>query len=269
MTTSATPLNVEPGASQPPASSESLLRRSTRRVPHGLWYALLALAVALGVVVLQILLYQQRTEPRDSRAIVERELRLNTLRPGERVVRSLPVLRRSGEDYYRRTRGILALTDRRLIYLGAPPRDVTGATDAPPTFDQREFRIDTLVRIEPAMSVLAVARALDIESPDGDVELAIPSGQWPKAQLMIRAWEGRHAKLREIGVWGGRVRQARAELAKVLEAYRKQPVHHVVRPGDAISSIAAWYETTPDSIRMLNGIEGNTIKVGQTLIIRK
>jgi hypothetical protein len=265
MTTSATPLNVEPGA----PSSDSLLRRSTRRVPHGFWYALVALGVALAVVLVQIALYTQRTEPRDSRAIVERELRLNTLEPGERVVRSLPVFRRAPTEYYRQTRGLLVLTDRRLVYLGAPPRDVTGASDAPPTFDQREFRIDTAVTIEPATSVLGLARALSVESPEASVELAVPAGYWPKAQLMMRAWEGRHAKLAAIGVWGARVREARAELARVIQAWKKEPVHHEVRPGDALSSIAAWYETTPESLRALNGIEGNKIKVGQRLIIRK
>ena len=264
MTTPAT-LNVEPGAPQ----SDSLLRRSTRRVPHGFWYALVALGVALGVVLVQIALYTQRTEPRDARAIVERELRLNTLRPGERVVRSVPVFRRTATEYYRQTRGILVLTDRRLIYLGAPPRDVTGASDAPPTFDQREFRVDTVVHVEPTFSVLGLARALRVASPDGDVELAVPSGSWPKAQLMMRAWEGRHVKLAAIGVWADRVRDARVALAKVIDAWKKEPVHHVVRPGDAISSIAAWYETTPESIRELNGIEGNKIKIGQRLVIRR
>jgi hypothetical protein len=263
MSTSATPLNVEPGA-----SSGSLLRRSTRRVPHGLWYALAALGVALAIVLVQIVLYTQRTEPRDARAIVERELRLNTLTRGERVVRSLPVFRRTVTDYFRQTRGLLVLTDRRLIYLGAPPRDVTGSSDAPPTFDQREFRIDTMVTIDQSFSALGLARALHIEAPDGDLEVAVPSGQWQKAQLMRSAWEGRHVKLAGLGVWADRVRDARQSLERVLEAYRKEPVHHIVRPGDAISSIAAWYETTPESIRQLNGIEGNKIKVGQRLVIK-
>ena len=267
MTTHATPLNVEPGATEPQPGS--LLRRSTRRVPHGLWYGLVALGVALAIVLVQILLYQQRTDPRDARAIVERELRLNTLMRGERVVREVPVFRRSGTDYFRQTRGLLVLTDRRLIYLGAPPRDVTGATDAPPTFDQQVFRIDTLTKLESGFSTLGLARALQIEAPEGNLELAVPSGSWQKAKLMQQAWAGRHTRLAGIGVWAGRVREARATLAQVLEAYRKEPISHVVRPGDAISSIAAWYEVTPDQIRALNGIEGNKIKVGQRLQIRR
>lgn len=266
MTTHATPLKVEPGATDSP--SGSLLRRSTRRVPHGFWYALVAIGVALAIVLVQIVLYQQRTEPRDSRAIVQRELRLNTLMRGERVVREVPVFRRTGTDYFRQTRGLLVLTDRRLIYLGAPPRDVTGATDAPPTFDQRIFRIDTLVKLESGFSTLGLARALQIRAPEGNLELAVPSGSWQKAKLMQQAWAGRHVRLAGIGVWAARVRDARATLAGVLEAYRKEPISHVVRPGDAISSIAAWYEVPVDQVRALNGIEGNKIKVGQRLLIR-
>jgi hypothetical protein len=233
-----------------------------------MWYALAALVFACLVVLVQLALYTRRSEPRDARAIVERELRANTLEPGERVVRSVPVFRRAGADYFRRTRGLLVLTDRRLIYLGAPPRDITGASDAPPTFDQREFRIDTLVTLDPTFAVLDFARALEIESPYGDVKLGIPSGAWPNAQLMLRAWEARHKKLYGLGVWAARVRDARADLQKQLEEYRRQPVYHVVRPGDAISSIASWYETSVDSIAGLNGIVNNRIKVGQRLLIR-
>jgi hypothetical protein len=250
-------------------SRGSFLRRSRRHVPAAVWYALAALGVAVLVVLGQLAVYTHGRQPRDATAIVERELRMNTLQPGERVLRSVSVFRRNAADYYRQTRGLLVLTDRRLIYLGAPPRDITGASDQPPTFDQREFRIDTLVRIKPTFAVIGFARALKVESPDeNDVKLGIPSGAWQQAQLMRQAWDARHKKLNAIGVWAQRVRDARAQLGKELEAYRRQPVYHVVRPGDAMSSIASWYETSTDSIAALNGIVGNKIKIGQKLLIR-
>jgi hypothetical protein len=116
--------------------------------------------------------------------------------------------------------------------------------------------------------MLGFSRALRIESPEGTVNLAVPSGSWEKAQLMRQAWDVRHKKLYAIGVWAQRVRDARAQLQKELEAYRRQPVYHTVRPGDAISSIASWYETSPEKIQQLNGLVGNKIKVGQKLLIR-
>lgn len=248
---------------------KSFLRRSQRNVPVAVWYTLAAFGFALLVIVVQLILYLRRAEPRDVRAQVERELQTNTLAPGERVIRSVSVFRRSGVDYFRQTRGLLVLTDRRLIYLGAPPRDITGTADAPPTFDQREFRIDTTTKLEPSFALLGFARALRVETPEGSTNLGIPSGSWPKAQLMRQAWDARHRKLYGLGVWAKKVREARTQLQKDLAEYRKQPVYHVVRQGDAMSSIASWYETSPEKIAELNGIVGNKIRVGQRLLIRK
>jgi hypothetical protein len=237
-------------------------------VPAAVWYSLAVLGFAVIVVLVQLALYTRRREPRDATAIVERELRMNALRPGERIVRSVPVFRRSGVDYFRRTRGLLVLTDQRLVYLGAPPRDITGASDGAPTFDQRDFPIDTMVALDRSFALLGFARALKIDSPYGDLKLGIPSGEWPRAQLMRQAWNGRHKTLHALGVWADRVRDARQQLQRELEAYRRRPVYHVVRPGDAISSIASWYETSPEKIQELNGIVGTKIKVGQRLLIR-
>ena len=260
--------NVEPGA-QPTGHDRRLLRRAKRRrVRSVVWYVVGIFAVAFLIVLAQVALYVRRAEPRDSRAMLERELRLNTLKPEEKVVRTVRVFRRNGTEYFRRTRGMLVLTDRRLIYLGIPPRDVTGASDAPAIFDQREFPIDTLVRLKSSFAVLGLSRALKIDSPDGEVVLGVASGGWPQAQLLRKAWDVRHQKLMALGVWGGRVREARAHLQKELEEYSKRPVYHTVRPGDALGSIAAWYETTPEEIQRANNLTGNKIKVGQQLLIR-
>src|SRR6185437_1926879 len=50
-------------------------------------------------------------------AIAERELQLNTLQPGERVLRMVSVFKRPAINYFRATRGLLVLTNRRLLYL--------------------------------------------------------------------------------------------------------------------------------------------------------
>jgi len=259
---------VEHGIAAPAPPRRNFLRRSRKHIPAAAWYLIAAFGVAILVVVAQLVLYSRRREPRDARAILERELSANTLQPGERVVRMVSVYRRAGAEYFRRTSGLLVLTDRRLVYLGAAPRDPTSAADAPPTFDQREFRIDTLVTLKPTFALLGLSRALDVEAPTGSIQLGVRSDAWPSAQLMREAWTARQKRLRVIGAWGQKVRDARAELGRILAAYRKQPVYHVVRPGDAISSIAAWYETTPEQIAQLNGIVGNKIKVGQRLLIR-
>lgn len=268
--TASTPLDAgagEPGGT-PPRASRPLLRQVHRRVPNGVWYALATLGFAIVVVLVQLALYVRRAEPRDARAIVRRELETNVLARGERVVRAVPVYRRAAVDYFRATRGLLVLTDRRLLYLGAPPRDITGASDGPPTFDQREFRIDTAVTVDGSFTILGFSRALVIGTPNGDLKVGVRSEGWPEARALRQDWENRHRQLAAIGAWGERVREARAELGRLLEEYRRQPVYHVVRPGDAISSIASWYEVPVDSIARLNGIVNNRIRIGQRLLIR-
>lgn len=269
MATSASTVGVDPGGQDNVAPQRPLLRRVHRHIPKGLWYGLAALGLAIVVVLIQLALYMRRAEPRDARAIVQRELTANVLRPGEQVVRSIPVYRRSPADYFRATRGLLVLTDRRLIYLGAPPRDITGASDAPPTFDQREFRIDTMTTLDPSFAVLGFTRALVVDTPDGALKLAVQSGAWPSAQVLRTAWDARHKHLELLGTWAARVRDARADLKRQLDEYKRQPVYHVVRPGDAMSSIASWYEVPVDSIARLNGIVDNRIRIGQRLLIRQ
>lgn len=261
MATSAT--TTPPSDAQP-----TLLRRARRRMPQWAWFTLAAFGFALVVVIVQLVFFLQRADPRDSRSIVERELRTNTLRDGERIVQAVPVFRRSMLDYFRATRGLVVLTPTRLLYLGAPPRDISGASGPAPTFDQREFGIDTLIRLKSSFSLLGMSRALVIDAPEGDLKVAVSRGGWDEALALRAAWEERHKRLREIGAWGARVRTARAELGQILDQYRRQPVYHEVRPGDAIGSIAAWYEVSEDQIRSQNGITGNTIKVGQRLLIR-
>lgn len=259
----------EPDAGERDRSPSPFLRRARKRVPTAVWYALAAVGVAFAVILIQLAIYTRGREPRDARAIVERELTTNVLQPGERIVRMVPVFRRVGADYFRQTRGILALTDRRLIYLGAPPRDITGASGGAPTFDQRDYRIDTLVTVKGSFALLGLARALKIASPyENDVKLAIPSGNWDNAKLLRQAWAARHQRLEQIGAWGQKVREARTQLQKELEEYRRQPVYHVVRPGDAISSIASWYEVPVEQIAQQNNIVNNRIVVGQRLLIR-
>src|SRR4029077_8025548 len=104
-------------------------------------YALIFGAVLVIAVIAQLIVHSARTDPRDTRTIAERELELNTLQPGERVVRSVSVFKRPAINYFRATRGLLVLTNRRLLYLGLEPRDLLAAPDLPPTFEERSFAI--------------------------------------------------------------------------------------------------------------------------------
>src|SRR4029077_8020430 len=174
-------------ASQLPPQRPGRIRRRKRRVQPGVRYSMLVAGVVVLAVAAQFVVHLARTDPRNTRAIAERELELNTLQPGERAIRMVSVFRRPAINYFRATRGLLVLTNHRLLYLGLEPRDLLAAPDLPPTFEERDFPIDTLVRLTAGRTFFGAAKAIVILTPTERLDLGVPSGAWPKADLMIVA----------------------------------------------------------------------------------
>src|SRR5213075_2703763 len=104
-------------------------RSRFKRVSPATKYAVVLLSVALLVVIVQLVLHSMRSEPRDSRMIADRELAVNVIEPGEKIQQVVSVVRRLPVDYFRATRGILALTSKRVVFLGLRPRDMLAPSD--------------------------------------------------------------------------------------------------------------------------------------------
>jgi hypothetical protein len=231
-------------------------------------YTLVFVALVAVAIVVQLIVHMARTDPRDSRAIAERELRLNTLQPGERVFRMVSVFKRPAIDYFRATRGLLVLTDKRLLYLGLEPRDLLAAPDLPPTFEERDFPLDTLVHVSSGRTFFGIAKAVVITTPNEQLKLGVPSAAWPQADLIVVGMKVRHDRA------VAQRAQQRALLAKAeaqrreAEAARRKAKFYTVRRGDALGSIATIWNTTPDKLQAWNHLSGNKIRVGQTLMVR-
>jgi hypothetical protein len=231
-------------------------------------YTLVFVALVAVAIIVQLIVHMARTDPRDSRAIAERELRLNTLQPGERVFRMVSVFKRPAIDYFRATRGLLVLTDKRLLYLGLEPRDLLAAPDLPPTFEERDFPLDTLVHVSSGRTFFGIAKAVVITTPNEQLKLGVPSAAWPQADLIVVGMAVRHDRAVQQRA------QQRALLAKAetqqreAEAARRKAKFYTVRRGDALGSIATIWNTTPDKLQEWNHLSGNKIRVGQTLMVR-
>src|SRR5262249_55394102 len=163
-------------AAKLPPQRPGRIRRRRRRIQPGVRYSLIVAGLIVLVVVAQFLVHMARTDPRDTRAIAERELQLNTLQPGEHAIRTVSVFRRPPINYFRATRGLLVLTNQRLLYLGLEPRDLLAAPDLPPTFEERDFPIDTLVRVTSGRTFFGAAKAIVILTPNERLDLGVPSG---------------------------------------------------------------------------------------------
>ena len=258
-----------------------LNRRKRRRAPYPIWLKYLVVSLVLAVVLslAQIALHAYRADPRDARVFAERELRLTVLRPTEKVIASVSVWQRPLIDYFRATRGILVLTEAppdsthpvggRLIYLGLQPRDPLSPADAPPTFDEREWPIDTLVRLSPTRTFFFVAHALEVAAPqEPRLVMGYPAGAADDADKLRSAIGKKYAALRALGWQRREERRARdrARLAQIYEGRRAW--YHTVKRGEALSSVAALYGATPDQIRQWNGLVGDRIRIGQQLLVK-
>lgn len=225
------------------------------------------IVIAIAIIV-QFAVHVARTDPRDTRAIAERELELNTLQPGEHVVRSVSVFKRPAISYFRATRGLLVLTNKRLLYLGLEPRDLLAAPDLPPTFEEREFALDTMVRVDAGRTFFGLAKAVVIQTPRETLKLGVPSSAWPQADLVIAASQLR----REQAIAASAAQAeylAKAEAKRrAIEAARLKEKRYTVKRGDALGNIATTWNTTPDKLRAWNRLPDNRIRIGQVLIVR-
>ncbi|HEU4564334.1 MAG TPA: LysM peptidoglycan-binding domain-containing protein [Gemmatimonadaceae bacterium] len=243
---------------------QQFARRPTltaRAVAGGVVRALAWLAIAIpSLVALGVALYAPRMGPRTSQRLAQRELRL-MLDRGETVERSAPVARHHWWRYFHPTYGVLAYTDRRLLWVGAVPRAlIEWNADEPVAFETRSWAHDS-VSIASATVMWGSARGIALVSRDGREPFAVAGGAWPAVREVRATLERRQAVLR-----------ADAERERQRQEYQawlaRQPVYHIVRPGDAVISIAALYGLTPDSLRALNALPGDRIRIGQRLLVR-
>jgi LysM repeat protein len=231
-------------------------------------YAVTFAILVVVAVLAQFAVHMLRTDPRDTRAIVERELQLNSLEPGERVIRMISVFKRPAINYFRATRGVLALTNKRLIYLGLEPRDLLAAPDQPPTFEERDFAIDTLVHVGTGRTFFGLAKAVVIKTPTEALRLGVPSGTWPRANLLVTDMDVRHDKA-VAAAKAQREFLAKAEAQrKAAEVERRKAKYYTVKRGDALGSIATIWNTTPARLREWNKLPDNRIRVGESLLVR-
>jgi LysM repeat protein len=232
-------------------------------------YAAVLISVAMLLIIVQLVLHSMRTEPRDSRMIADRELAVNVVEPGEKIEQVVSVVRRLPVDYFRATRGILALTSKRVIFLGLRPRDMLAPSDAPPSFEQQDFPLDTAISVKTGRVMAWLTKGIIVHTPDETIRLAVPGTAWPDAQkLASRMTTSRDAALATVKHQEELQKVADAEWKQAVAAWKK-PQYYTVRRGDALGSIATMWNTTTETLQKLNKMPDIRIRVGQTLLVRE
>jgi hypothetical protein len=209
--------------------------------------------------VLSLVLYTNARDQEHARALAATELEAR-LDGGERVWREVYAVQRHWYDLYRATYGVLAATDRRVIFVGVVP-ELYPAPDAPRVFDVRSFSYDTTFRMA-ATHVPPAVHGVFVASGDSAQRFGVARAQREVLHELVLLATQRSFALANAA---RRERQYRDSLA-ALPPIRE---YHDVQRGEALETIARRYGTTADRLRTLNGLTGDRIVVGQALVVRE
>ena len=217
--------------------------------------------LGLLVVVAAVLAYLLTLRPDvpGARKLARSEL-LVLLEPTEHVQAAAWARRREWWDGFRETYGILALTDRRVLFVGIPPRELITPERGPQQFVIMQLSRDATLRVRRSRVDLGTVAGVTIENDRDRLAFASNDGA------------GVDSVLADV-TRGTRSDAATVELSRLSRRYEQdvsqKAVWHVVAAGDALSSIAARYGTSDAQLTALNRLSGTTIKIGQRLLVKR
>jgi hypothetical protein len=224
--------------------------------------ALLLVLVPAALLALGFVLYAPTTPARAARTEALRQLPA-LLEEGEGTVAVTPAVRRPWWRYFHPITGVLAATDRRLVWVGLAPRAIIEwSGEEPPPFEIASWTYDSAV-VAPTRVLLGVSPGLAVRHAPGAAatRFAVRPSDAATREAVVATLERRQAEMRAAA------ERARIEQER-LAWLARQPAYHTVQRGDALSSIAERYGLTPDSLRALNGLTTDRIRVGQVLLVK-
>jgi LysM repeat protein len=181
------------------------------------------------------------------------------LEPTERVESAAWARRREWWDGFRETYGMLALTDRRVVFVGIPPRELLSPERGPQQFVILQIARDATLRAKRERVDLGSAAGVALESDRVRMRFASDDSRG-LSSLLGNVAQGRSTDAATVDL-GRRAREYEAQVTA-------QAVWHVVAPGDALASVAARYGTTEAQLTALNRLPSTTIRIGQRLLVK-
>ena len=233
-------------------------RRS--RVLVALRVSALGVALLASVLAFAVFLYTSRGDVEGARRMAQVELR-GVLDPRERLVHVTYVAQRNWWDFFRETHGVLAATDRRVLFLGVAPGELATPERGPQLYEEKSFPHDRPLRIRRGRVFLGTARGLVLYGEGGKETFAVGSDDRAEADSVVAVAHRAKLALRDAA--------ERERRAQTLSAWiARRPVYHRVQRGDALISIATLYGTTPEMLQRWNALPRDVVKVGQRLIVK-
>ncbi|WP_396207764.1 LysM peptidoglycan-binding domain-containing protein [Gemmatimonas sp.] len=238
------------------------------RKPRSLWVrVLVGLTSTTALLGTAALVAAAAIVPPIGARRVARDAALNEvsamMQPGERVVSQAFASQRRWTDMWRESFGVVVATDRRLLYVGAPPTPLLRPRDdGPLELLVESYPYDAAFTLEPRTLLWGRQRGLVLRTPGMAVDFLVDDEAWNEARRVAEASAAaRGVATRELEQVDQRVREA----PRRAEEY----VPYVVRRGETLTGLARRFRTSPDVLRQLNRLEQDELKVGQQLRVPK
>jgi len=195
---------------------------------------------------------------RNARAAAQREVELQ-IASDERIVETTFASQRRWTDMWRESFGIVVATDRRLLYVGAPPTPLLRPIDeGPDEMLVESYPYDAAFTLDPRTLFRGYGRGLVLRTPLREVNFFVDDANW-KGALAVSAASARarSAVTRDIEALEAANRPS-APRATRYETY-------VVQRGETLTGLARRFRTTPAVLMQLNQLTTGDIDAGQRL----
>lgn len=237
-----------------------LAGRPRRVGPIWITTSVWGLVLIIGSLVAAFAFLLHRGDPEGAARIANAEIEA-ALDPGEEVLERVAVRQRSWWDYYRQTHGVLAATNRRLLYVGVPPEPLLRGVDGPPELTQASFPYNRPLEVDRGRVFLGTSRGVTLTGPTLRETFAVAQHDLPRLDDVLGVVTGKLDTLRAIADAERRATEAAAAAAR-------RPIYHLVQPGEALDVIARRYGATVDSLLAWNALPDTRIRIGTRLLVR-
>jgi LysM repeat protein len=225
--------------------------------------AVIGLAIVIvGLLLFGYFFFMRHVDAPKAWTAADRELQGGVLHYDEKVERKARVFMRRPSDYYRGANGMLYATNDRLIFIGVAPGSKFENEDAPPVILSQEFPNDTLLLMRPGRLYFLTAHGVRVSHP------GVAKGEFAALGTAGAALDSLVDYVNTVHDKQRRDAAAERKLLAAVDALIKEPLYYIVRRGDALFSISRKFETTPDSLRKWNQLEGDRVKIGQRLLVK-
>jgi hypothetical protein len=215
---------------------------------------------ALVLATIGVLLFIHRGDAEGSARVANAEVELKLAR-GETIDWRAPVMARHWWHYFRVTHGVLAATNRRLLYVGVPPEQILPREPEPQLLEESSFPYDRPIDIWRGRVFLGSLSGIIVRAPGEMRTFGVTGSERARLDSVLKLMSRFQKGIRDS------LEFERQRALAVADSVRR-PVFHTVARGEALELIARRYNVTVEQLQAWNSLDSPRIRVGQNLLVK-